>query len=63
MSDFVFFLSIAGSVVVIALTYWWGRSRAAHICQCGHRRDQHSEEFFDYCDHCSCEQFERRSNR
>lgn len=55
-------------------TWLWNKWRRAHICKCGHRRDEHDQEWGDVCNHivygriesglhlklkCNCVRFER----
>lgn len=51
----LFAIALSGSIVV----HFVSRRRGFHLCECGHRRNQHADDWGDFCDHCPCAGFVR----
>ena len=52
-------LVIAALFALVLVANYWIRARSAHLCECGHRRDQHDDRWGDDCLKCPCTGFER----
>lgn len=53
-------LIIAALFTFILIVQWRIRARSAHLCECGHRRIQHDDEWGDDCRVCPCTGFKRK---